>query len=121
MSDQRGIPVTRASRGKLIPNLSPDSFFESLYGSLHDFAVQVADSDMQLGPNLDENRLKVVEFLDGLVAAGADVSEVNVDLQARYNTVLEDCLRQASLLIQGNVYSRYKGLDENKPIIIRPF
>lgn len=120
-NNQNGIPISRASKGKIIPNLSPDSFYDALYASIHDFSVQVADSDLDLGPNVDAHREQVVEFLNHLAEQGLDVSEVNVELQARYNTVQDDCLSTLATLIQGTVYQKYKNLDANKPRIISPF
>lgn len=114
-----GIPIKSVDGGKFIPQLDYESFFESLYISFNEFAIDMAQSEIELDSDrMTTSREDVNTSLMHMEESGYNTEGINRELQARYQAVLNDCLLQMATLVQATVYRRYTSQDVNKPRII---
>lgn len=103
-------------RGNILLYGNQDSFFGGAYTAFSRFAIDIAHSDLNMEPLVGHYRDKTKKFITELIEKGHDlkIEDIDMELQARYEMALEDCLDVMVKIITSTVLTEYQ---QNQRII----
>lgn len=83
-----------------------DLFYAMAHDSFNRFAMEIARSPLYLG-DLKDHKIRSQKRIDSFNEMGYDMSDIDIEMQARYIKVLEDCLDKFATIIMTMVENQY--------------